>query len=195
MNDVDKNIERLIARSLDGEITDDEQLALNRELIRNPEANRLMEEYLRMDALTAAALRDVMDVDALPLDPDLLPDRPAWKPTHRHRNHWWLIGGAVAAALLAAVTARLTAPVEHAGMQTHRNTVPIPQVAQRSQPDDDIMRHTSMNANPRVQRSAGKDVFGVMGDDGTLYWIEVDRVWTLKRAQPGSVAGRSRNEL
>jgi hypothetical protein len=52
-----------------------------------------------------------------------------------------------------------------------------------------------MNDRPRIKRSAGRDAFGIMGDDGNIYWIEVDRIWTLKKARPGTVLGRSSEEL
>ena len=73
MNPVDPKIERLIVRQLDGEITEAEQLELNRELLRNPGANRLLEEYRSLDATACEALQHVL-VDRLsPLDPPTLP--------------------------------------------------------------------------------------------------------------------------
>ncbi|MCH7597054.1 MAG: hypothetical protein IID35_10895, partial [Planctomycetes bacterium] len=51
MSNIDENLERLIVRSLDGDLSEDEQLDLDRELIRNPDALRLMEEYGSIDRL------------------------------------------------------------------------------------------------------------------------------------------------
>jgi hypothetical protein len=201
MNDVGKNIERLIVRALDGEISEDDQLTLNRELIRNPNARQLMEEYRRIDEMTASALGETLSNDSLPIDVTTLPDQIETPQLGRSAHRaWWLLVGAVAAALLATVSARFFVPITQQQMITD-NTIPqhnVPRILpeQRSYyPQDGVIRNASMNDKPSVKRSAGRDAFGIMGDDGNLYWIEVDRVWTLKKAQPGSVLGRSSEEL
>jgi hypothetical protein len=43
---------------------------------------------------------------------------------------------------------------------------------------------------PRVRRHTGRDVLGVVGDDGNIYWIEVDRTRTVRqpaRVLPGAL--------
>ena len=201
MSDVENNIERLIVRALDGEINEDDQLALNRELIRNPDARRLMEDYRRIDEMTASALGETLSNDPLPLDVATLPDQRETQHL-RHGTHraWWLAVGAVAAALLAAVSARFFVPtpqrqvfVDNTPLQ--REVPRIRPVERSYHPQDDVIRNASMNDRPRIKRSAGRDAFGIMGDDGNIYWIEVDRVWTLKKARPGMVLGRSSEEL
>ncbi len=56
MNPSDKDIERLIVRRLDGALTPDEELELDRQIIRDPQVRRLLEEYQRIDEWAAAAL-------------------------------------------------------------------------------------------------------------------------------------------
>lgn len=196
MSDVERNIETLIVRALDKEISDDEQLALNRELIRNPAAQRLMEEYRRVDELTAAALGDALETDRLPLDPESLPDQHAMPAAGRPHRGWWLVPGAVAAALLAIFVARMpigSSDARIADNPSVHTSIPIPVISGPVRPNNGIMRNAA--TGPQIKRSAGKDVFGVMGDDGNIYWIEVDRIWTLKRARPGTVLGRQNEEL
>ena len=42
MEHVDEHLERMIGRSLDGELPEEEQLELDRELIRDPAAHAMM---------------------------------------------------------------------------------------------------------------------------------------------------------
>jgi hypothetical protein len=204
MANVDKDIEKLIVRGLDSELSEDEQLALDRELIRNPEARRLMDEYRRIDEVTAAVLHDALGGNRMPLDPDTLPSRAGSPPIRRYHRGWWLVPGAVAAALLAVVvglrppqvrfpvTAPFSSPVPYVRGPGSVQTPPI--ITSRSGPRE-FMRTVGNHPMPRVKRSTGRDVFGVMGEDGNIYWIEVDRVWTLRQARPGSVAGVRQEEL
>ena len=50
MNTNQDKLEILIGRSLDGELDDAQQLALDRELIRNPEMRELLEDAKAVDA-------------------------------------------------------------------------------------------------------------------------------------------------
>ena len=60
MSAVDKDIERLIVRHLDGALSADEELELNRAILRDPDAHRLLEEYRRIDEFSAAVLDQVL---------------------------------------------------------------------------------------------------------------------------------------
>lgn len=185
MADRNKDIERLIVRGLDQELSEDEKLRLDRELIRNPEAHRLMEEYKRIDELAAAAISHALDENRMPLDPDTLPGRaePALL-RGRHRG-WWLVPGAIAAALLAIVTARFpaTPPSQPQVAEITRaaptSVVPTVPHAPRS---DGLMRTVGTHAGEtRIRRVTGREVLGVVGEDGNIYWIEVDRIRTIRQ--------------
>lgn len=53
---IDERTEHLINRQIDGELTSDEQLELNKRLIRSPEARAMSEEYQQFDTLAREAL-------------------------------------------------------------------------------------------------------------------------------------------
>jgi len=57
---IDERTEHLISRKLDGELSEDEALELNKLLIRDPEARGLMEDYARMDRQVGEAVRAVL---------------------------------------------------------------------------------------------------------------------------------------
>lgn len=199
METVAKDIEKLIVRRLDGELSEDEQLELDRELIRNPAAQRLMEEYKRIDDLAAAALDHALGDDRVSLDPADLPVRQAGrKPAGAFRRRRqvsnltyafrWLVPGAAAAALLAILVARfpLTPPSDSSLAERDRmaanGVTHAPQVAS---PQPGIMREVG-TAGPRtgIRRDTGREIIGVVGEDGNIYWIEVERVRTIKRPRP-----------
>ena len=202
MTNTNDDMERLISRRLDGELTDDENLELDRELLRNPKAHRLMEELRQMNERAGAALSQVICDRVTAVDPSSSPGR---NETTRHPRHgpWrWLIPGAIAAALAALVIPRpelsrvdppivtTSAPsVSHQPLaaQPHPLTAqPHPLTAQpqplmaQPQPGQrgDLLRNVSL---PTTRRDAGRNIFGVVGDDGNIYWIEVDRVRTIRR--------------
>lgn len=185
-----------ILRSLDGELNDDEQLALNRELIRNPQAQQLYDSYRRLDAMTGAVLEDLIPDRVTPFDPATLPSRVAVVAKRSSRRGWWLIPGAIAAALLAVVVNRVNLPeasTQPAGSaRTAGSARPVGEVMP-SQPfagptwpgpaarPESLMRNVSMTPQRRTRRDIDRDILGIMGDDGRIYLIEVKRTRTLKR--------------
>ncbi len=101
---VDPKFEALICRSLDGALSDDEQLTLNRELLRNPAARRRMDQYQANDALAGEALGVLLSAGAGGAAPP--PSRFA-EPTDRPTVDWSALVSSpwsAAAALLAALT-------------------------------------------------------------------------------------------
>jgi len=204
MAPVNKEIERLIVRRLDGALTEDEELRLNRELIRNPDARQLLEDYERVDALASAALTDILGGEQEDVDVSLLTERTPPR-TRRMRYHrgWWLIPGAVAAALLAiairpifdgnggilpsngtqqvagdpSVNPIHSAPARPARPPSMGIVSPVPA---RQTDGDSLTRNVSRL--PITKRQTGRDVLGVMGDDGNIYWIETDHVRTIRQA-------------
>lgn len=191
MSDVEKdieNIERLIVRKLDGELSEGEELVLNRELIRDPEARRLMEEYERVDGLAAAAMAEALGGDSLSVDP-AVPQGQSRRPVARgHHRGWWLVPGTIAAALLAIMVARVSQPsATDTGIA--RTDPPaavqrIPEVG-RGHPREGLQRDVRWPVGrEKIRRDTGRDIIGVVGDDGNIYWIEIDRIRTFK--QPGT---------
>jgi len=187
MAEVNKDIERLIVRGLDGELNDDEQLRLDRELIRNPDVHRLMEEYKRIDELSAAALDQAFAGDRLPLDPEMLPSRSQTARGRRYHRGWWLVPGAIAAALLAVVMARypITQPTDpRVADGASQRGERAPTIARNGFSEQAPMRTVggqTFQTSPRIKRDTGREVLGVMGEDGNIYWIEVDRIRTVRQ--------------
>ncbi len=46
------------------------------------------------------------------------------------------------------------------------------------------MQNASTPLPMRVQRDRGRETIGVLGEDGNIYWIEVDRTRTVRKAAP-----------
>jgi anti-sigma factor RsiW len=64
---MDERTEQLISRRLDGEITEEESLELDKRLIRSPEARTYLEDQERINALAAESLRAALAPGDTPL--------------------------------------------------------------------------------------------------------------------------------
>ena len=206
----------LMSRRLDGVAGDDEVLELDRELIRNPELRVRWDEFRRVDETAFAALSEIAaeGVD-IGLTARRIVDRAVsvqtpvrnWR-TRAHRG-WLLIPGAIAAALAALMVPRMdwgrsefdTPGVVHTPHPSRSvSSLPssLPSTFPSSDPPLDPKSMRPIGINPDLmrtvgttRRSTGRDVLGIMGDDGNLYFIEVDRSRTIRL--PG--AGTTSNEL
>ena len=181
MSDVNEHLERLMVRSLDGALTQGEELELNRELIRNPEARRLMAAYRTVDELSIAALDEVAAGETPVFDARTWTRAGSSKRRTRQGRTWfWLAPGAIAAALLAMVVPRpmptsvQRPPIVPAPSAPTFNGVVGPPFTGGQQ---DVMR--SVRSTPAIHRNTGREIIGVVGDDGNLYWIEVERTRTV----------------
>ncbi len=100
----DAHIERLIVRKLDGEISETEQLELDRELIRSADVRALYESYCEIDDLAADVIRSSArgagsggetSVPVLRVRHEVVARQP--------RHHKWMIYASGLAACLALV--------------------------------------------------------------------------------------------
>ena len=197
MSNTDQDIERLIVRCLDGVLAEDEQLTLNRELIRDPEARRLMDDYRRADELAAAALAQAFGDDTVGFDPSSLPDQAVPQVQVGVHRGWWMATGAVAAAMLAIfVGLPPLSPTPGSGLADGGPEVPLVQGPLRS-PVAGAIEAPMRNAStaPQINRSTGRDVLGVLGDDGNIYWLEIDRSRTVRRPRGRAAAGGPLEEM
>ncbi len=198
MSNIDERLERLIVRSLDGALSEDEQLNLDRELIRNPNAHRLMEEYRSIDSLAVASLEAFVCNEDFQLE---APSGIGAQRERRGRNHrgWMLVPGAIAAALLAIVIPRpgsLSPEQGGAVVQQAAPTTPRDFAGARQLQNQGMMRPVANGVSrPSVQRRTGRDLIGVIGDDGNLYWIEVERTRTVRFPQRRRLEGGGPGEL
>ena len=168
------NIELFINRSLDAELSADAEHELNRTLIREPEMMRLRDDYQTIDALAVTAFDSIrcgaeVDLEAVF---DAAPV-PARSKRYGARRGWLMIPGAIAAALLAMV---IPDP-------DYRRGPAVPLVASMVAPSipwsgSNLARPVS--TVPKIRSQTGRDVIGVVGDDGNLYWIEVEKKRTIR---------------
>ncbi len=190
MSKVNEQSERLIVRSLDGMLTSEEELELNRLLIRDPAARLLRDEYALLDSQASRALRE-QDTDR-PIDLDAVFSAATPQSNRSWRVHrgWLMIPGAIAAAVLAMVIPRPDFP-----QRMGESTRPGGGAISLTTPSDPWATHENglmrtVGTVPRVRSNTGREIIGVVGDDGNLYWIEVERTRTI-RIPPSSGGARS----
>jgi len=181
----DEDIERLVSRHLDGDLGPDEKLQLDKTILRDPEARRLLEESQRIDALASAALCEAVS-DATPaFDPLELtcPKSQTCRPGYRRT--WWLMPGAIAAGLmlLFAVRSNVTPLVTEGPMS---RSGPVVTRALDEAPDvlEPGMIDLASYGPQRIKRHTDREMIGIVGEDGNVYWLEIDRVKTLKGPLP-----------
>lgn len=187
MHDNKDQSELFINRLLDAELAAEAEHELNRTLIREPELMRLRDDYRQIDALAGDVLASIRrgDVD---LGAIFAADRSPIRMGSRMRRGWIAIPGAIAAALLAMVIPGpdfrgrpTTSPVIVDG----RNLYPVDP---RGGWNGEQINTPVSTAAPRVRSKTGRDVIGVVGDDGNLYWIEVEKKrtehWPAGRSLP-----------
>ena len=177
-------IENLIVKRLDGELAERDQLTLDRELIRDPAARDMLESYERIDQLAADALQHAIGAGETRIDAQTMPQRAVANRATSRRWMWQLATGAIAAALLAVFVARLApgvSPIDTtiAGIKT---PIPVQQIGTPPpmHPEQNGLMRNVGNARPKIWRDTGRGMFGVVGDDGNIYWIGIDRTRTAK---------------
>lgn len=192
MRPIDDNLERRIGRSLDHESTTDEDLALERELLRCPEARQVRDDYRRIDDAVAGALHAVLDSANPATGWDL-------RRAGRTRRFVWTWRLAVAASLLLATGLMLPgllgpAP-EVAGPSlapTSRPLAVIP-VSTRARPVGALWLNLSQplyvpETPYRRNRQVQRDFFVIEDDEADrFYLIERDRTRTIIVRTGGSL--------
>jgi len=204
MTDYDLNdIERLIVRKLDGELSPQQSLELDKELLKNPDARQLFDDYKKIDSWSAAAMDDVYASITPRFDRVDVPQQTYAYRWSAHSRYGWLVVGAIAAAILALVIpvpslnldrkqspsivhkTNTTSPVQIGGMR--------PVTTQPSQ-QGGMMNYVDWR-KPRIQRDNGREIIGVRGDDGNLYWIEVNRMRTIRMPKQRMVPSREWGQM
>lgn len=195
MSEINEHLERLIVRQLDGELSADEQLALQKELIKNPAARQLADEYARTDLLAGAVLQDALFRSRSVV---LQPMTTVQATRQRHWTRAWIfIPGAIAAALLAMIIPFPgVTPVQDAQVQLADRSLEKPKAGQSGHipqigpvHPDGVMRTVSDSPwlAPRTRRDTGRELIGVQGDDGNIYWLEISRTRTVRQPERATV--------
>ncbi|HUU82151.1 MAG TPA: hypothetical protein VM243_01485 [Phycisphaerae bacterium] len=197
MSQVDDRIERLIVRRLDGELSDEEALELDRELLRSPQARQLLEEYRRIDGAAVEALTAAIGDDAGEAVPF-----PVVTTTRRkgYSRLWWALPAAVAAtlALIVMFTPRPAADWQIA------ETPPQPVV---TQPQNTEPTHTQPAFPGRsgiqqagygpgsLDRAVNQDLLYILGDDGNIYVIDRQHMRTARKPDRNTTVRRASGDL
>ncbi len=189
MDAIDERIERLINRKLDGELTPEEQLELDKELLRCPAARALYESYREIDGLVGEVISDCAGYEAgkSPIQADC-----PYRIGRKQHNHYWMYFASVLAASLAFVIFWNTPEqVSNSGYPTALNNAPADKtpVADSRMPTEGKVQPTIKqrfndagvwrvkgNNSERVNRLTDRNVIVVPGEDGEIYLLNLDRI-------------------
>lgn len=189
----DEQLERLISREIDGEISPEEKLQLDRYTIRNPEAHALRDELRSLDRAahegTACARSECAEGAAIGFDPvEIVRANQRDRQRRPLRRGRWLVPLAVAASLALIVAFQ---SVWSGGAPNDDGRPPIAMTDPRSGPslndskDEAVGMLQAVHGEPRrVHRNISRDWIGVPGENGDVYWIEMNRTRTLRSPAP-----------
>lgn len=188
--DETRDLELDIVRQLDGVLGPDEELALKRELIRNPSARRLADEYEQVDRWSRHALDAVLGEEPKQFDVSGLTEVSPRRRARRspYSRAWWMLPAAIAAAVTFAAVSRevaTTGPTKLAERPTL--SLGSSSVLPENQLTGDSVRPASTSfKEPARQliRDVDRELLGVIGEDGNIYWLEVDRMRTIHEPNP-----------
>lgn len=200
MTPIPEHLERLMNRRLDGELSAEESLQLDRELVKNPDARTWLESLRRLDGACGAVLDQRFGASGgegirvegqrEPVPAERRAMRSGWN------RGWLLIPGSIAAALLAIVIPfpRLgteKAPIDSA-LPRMTTSLPLPAAPPGYSPnqvvsDGGIMRLADWS-RPHTRRSTDRGIWGIRQRDGSYILIEVDRIQMVRAPAEGVVA-------
>lgn len=190
----DDRIELLITRKLDGAITDDERLELDRALIRSPEHRQMLERSELIDTLCSDALSAEFNRTQVGNVSNIIAkiDR-----SQRSSRYWWCLPASLAACLALIVVSgwhvdggrERPSLVEQGPLPATRTPPMMPALDSRPAHLVDGTARPDFNRGPRDVRrvSTGADVmdrhrdtsfYGIVGEDGRIYLIEFERTRT-----------------
>ena len=188
-----EQFELLITRHLDGRLSAGEELEFQRLLIRAPEARRALEAYERLDAAAGEALREALPVAEPTFDPVELVRTRRSTAAHRHYHRaWWLLPTAAAACLLLALTTQTfqqvespnAPPTDHLVKGPDTSPEPFKVLPAQAGPERFDSRSNVMPAAAaaprRTLRHTDRQLIAIEGEDGQVYWLELDKTRTLR---------------
>lgn len=175
---IDERAEQLINRKLDGELTVDESLELDKLLIRSPQARALLEEYAAIDEQAAEVLQAVVAAPEARVTPENI---ASWGPA---RVRLWFSFGlvtAVAAAISLSVLLSLRANLISDGARLQSpSAAPLSQRMAVAGPADATDKMWRIDGPRRETLNVEKDVIGVWDRHShSLYLIEADSTGSM----------------
>jgi hypothetical protein len=177
---LDERAEILINRKLDGELSDDESLELDKLLIRDPGLRAMLEDCGRMDALAGEVIRTAVDAPGRRAEPARF---STWVGTVRQ---WWrsfgMVSAVAAAVTLAFLLSQRVTPIQvrrpAAGMATVS-----PNTVGRSEGLMNADYPADMEGPRRETKTLERDVIGVWDQQTrSLYLLEITRDRSLVEA-------------
>lgn len=192
MSPLDESIERLINRKLDGELTEEEGLELDRALIRSPEHRRMFEASETIDAVCAELIR--AEVEVAPGAAVGMPAPVVWVSAPiRSGRAWWLLPSAMAAGLAWLVFVGLPGSRELRFDPTTQVVERGPSTVQPSGGVQGVRSDSFRQVGTHAGFTDGRrdtGVYRVIGNDGRLYLIQLDHMRAVRRP-----ASRSRTRV
>jgi hypothetical protein len=220
MLNANDRIELLINRKLDGELTSDERLELDRALIRSPQHREMLEQCERIDAACAEVIESACDAPFV-LSSDAVSDRSdrsmvgGWR-----RRLLWLVPGALAACLTGMVVLDQSTPASTPGdlqlvaggseaVSPEAMDVPaVNQPVDLTVPANDRRQAEAIPAgwlpggimqastHPQItSRLHDTQYLTVIGKDQTIFVIELDRTQTLRQPKRRERVRLTNNDL
>jgi len=160
---------------LDGELAPADQHELNRDLLRSPQARRVLSDYRDIDRLAAEVMTAVVDGRCRVAGPT----GRTW--TGRRTVLWSGVFAGLAAAAIIMVVAGLTWQGDHSiDKGSPDRTAPIALRPQETAGPQHLVP-VGMDLLNRGQRRIDRDYVGVFDEArGTLYVFEVNRTRTVR---------------
>lgn len=194
-------IELLINRKLDGELSAGQEAELNEALAASPEHRDLFDEMSRVDRMCAEVIRAESRNERngqVIRGPLAIPSRRGRGVVHVAR---WLVPMAAAACVawmfwIAPASRQpdmgLVTKISPQAPMGEREQVPLNKVEPRSGASP---YRTVSDASGRVNGRRDMRAFPVVGDDGNVYLIELDRTKTYRRPAQRPTAVKAAGQL
>ncbi len=206
MNDEMKKIDRLMTRKLDGVLSDEQRADLDEAKVRNPAIRNACDSTEAVDALCASVLSDVLGSNPAVEGADVMAAR-ASSVRRFDSGIWWIVPGALAACLgWMMINPVLNPPSDNQPMIVlgEPDAGPYPPAdlanpgpAAYSQPASFSPRPSGANLIRPVStdgqvmdRRRQSDHFGIIGDDGRIYLVELERTQFYRYPRENAVLVR-----
>ncbi|MCH7526911.1 MAG: hypothetical protein IID39_05700 [Planctomycetes bacterium] len=181
MSESSERIERLINRRLDGELSGDEARELEAVLSRSPEYREMLAASQRIDVLCSEAIAEAVAAGSQGTVFEGLTSRRA--PARRGiPAAWWVVPSALAASLAMFLFLQPLWLNDSAKVGERRLAQPTPFVGGGASVVP-VVAGRRVSTHPLAGRRHDKQYYGVVGNDGNLYLIEVGRVRTYRQPQ------------
>ena len=202
--DPNERIENLINRKLDGELTEEDRLELDRALIKSPEHRAMLELSERIDLMCAETIAEGVSANendaagVLEMGASRLLPTSSRGGASRRRSWWWAMPAALAACVgWLAFSAILSPQPAGDGLQLV-GSGPVSGAGELTPTSSSVraMDGNGMSGAIRQASTRGRtldrrrdtQLLGVMGDDGRIYLIEVTRTQAYSRPSARSGA-------